>query len=153
MYYNLVALIILIVGLFVIFKEKTINSILLSFVLTIISFVVLVANQFYFLAIIYAIIDTYLKVYLMVYYINSKKIYRSKVFKKRSKGFKIVSWATITMFVSVFFALKKELKGPESAEAFFPEIKYEISEILVLTFTVTIFAIAGYITKSKKWNK
>jgi predicted membrane protein len=140
-------------GIMVVYNKKIYSSILLSFIMTIISFSVLVINEFYFFAVIYGIIDVYTKIYLLIYFINKKSMFRSVKFKKRKKTFNIVSALVIAVFFSISIGLKREILGNTSSQSYYKSYKYELNEIVILAIIISLFAIAGYVTKSKRWKK
>ena len=153
MFYNVLGLIIFILGIVVIYNRHIYNSILLSFVITIVSFSVLIINEFYFFTVIYAVIDVYTKIYLLMYYINNKSISRSIKFKKRKKIYNIAGALIVATFFSISIGLKKEIELVRYNSKLNDIYKYEMNEIIILAIIICIFTIAGYITESKRWKK
>jgi len=153
MFYSILGLVLFILGIMVIYNKKIYSSILLSFIITIISFSVLVINEFYFFAVIYGIIDIYTKIYLLMYFINKKATSRSVKFKRRKKTFSVVSALLIAVFFSISIGLKKEMLGNTSSQLYYKSYQYELNEIVILAIIISMFAIAGYVTKNKRWNK
>jgi len=148
MLYSTASLIIIILGLTVVFNKKIINTILLSFVLSIVLFGVLMFNKLYFLAVIVALIDVYTKVYILIFYINKKEIYRTKNFNRKTKKRKILEVGVVTFFLSIGLVL---LKGNQNKISGI-NISGQINETVLLGLIVTLFSVAGYIIKSKRWN-
>jgi len=153
MFYSILGLILFVLGIMVIYNKKIYSSILLSFIITIISFSVLVVNEFYFFAVIYGIIDVYTKIYLLMYFINKKSTSRSVKFKRRKKTFNVASAIVIAVFFSISIGLKREILGSTSSEFYYKSYQYELNEIAILAIIISLFAIAGYVTKSKRWKK
>jgi hypothetical protein len=153
MFYDILGLILFIMGIVVIYNRKIYNSILLSFVITIISFTILIINKFYFFAVVFAVIDIYTKIYLLMYFINKKSIFRSVQFKRRKKVINILGALVVAIFFSVSIGLKKEIIEISSKSGSYSFYKYELNEIITLAIIICIFTIAGYVTKSKRWKK
>ena len=153
MFYSILGLILFILGIMVIYNKKIYSSILLSFIITIISFSVLIINEFYFFAVIYGVIDVYTKIYLLMYFINKKSTSRSVKIKRRKKTFNIVSSLIIAVFFSISIGLKREILGNTSSQFYYKSYQYELNEIVILAIIISLFTIAGYVTKSKRWKK
>ena len=153
MFYSTLSLVIFLLGVIIVFNRKIYSSILISFIITIISFTVLIINQFYFFAVIYGIIDIYTKIYLLMYFINKKSYLRSVKFKKRKKMFNSISAVIIAIFFSISISLKKEILEKANISENLKHYQYELNEIVILATIISIFVIAGYTTKSNRWKK
>lgn len=148
MLYSVISMILIMLGLYIIFNKKIINTILMSFLLSLFVFIVLMINKLFFLAIMVALIDVFAKIYILIFYINKKEIYRTKSFNRKTIFKKIIEVISITIFLSIGLVLIKN----NNTDGNIIEIRGEISESVLLAIVITLFSVAGYVTKSKRWN-
>lgn len=153
MLFSLIAVFVFTIGLTSIFSKKIQTSILLSFLITIICVSVLISKELYFFSIVYGVIDIYTKIYLLMFFINKKQTERSVKFKKRKKMFNVYAALTISIFISILLVFEKVILEKTNSITNSEIYKYELNEIVVLAMIISIFGIAGYVTKSKRWNK
>jgi hypothetical protein len=110
-------------------------------------------NGFYLFGTIFVIVDIYTKIYLLMFFINKKVSIRSVKYKKRKKVFNILSAFIIAVFFSISIGLKKEVFLQNSSKYLKHFYQYEVNEIVILSFIISIIVITGYTTKSKRWKK
>lgn len=153
MLFSVFAVIIFAVGLTCIFGKKIQTSILTSFLITIVCISILISKELYFFSIIYGVIDIYTKIYLLMFFINRKQVNRSVKFRKRKKIFNSCAALIISIFISILLVLEKVRLEKIKLQITNTIYKYELNEIVVLALIISIFGIAGYVTKSNRWNK
>lgn len=147
MEYKVIAIGILLIGLFVLFSKQMIKMTLLSFLITVLLFIVLVANGHYLLALGYITIDSLIKFEFFLFLTNKDLKSKPPVFKQSRLIKKITSSFLIVILSGISFVYydnKHSEKLP---------VEINSLEVLTISCIVTIFLISGYIIKSNKWKQ
>lgn len=147
MVYNFLALIIIILGLFVLFSKETMKISVLSFSISLILFSTLVFEGYFLLALIFLTIDVLVKFKLFLFLTNKNIIKKKDPFKKKQMIKKISSIIVVALGVGISYVFyEKKVK----TEMF--EYKHNM-DMLIISTIVTLFIISGYVIKSKKWKQ
>lgn len=147
MVYNFLALMIIILGLFVLFSKETMKISVLSFSISLILFSTLVFEGYFLLALIFLTIDVLVKFELFLFLTNKNIIKKKDPFKKKQMIKKIFSIFFVALGVGISYVFyEKKVK----TEMF--EYKHNM-DMLIISTIVTLFIISGYVIKSKKWKQ
>lgn len=147
MVYNFLALIIIILGLFVLFSKETMKISVLSFSISLILFSTLVFEGYFLLALIFLTIDVLVKFELFLFLTNKNIIKKKDPFKKKQMIKKITSIFVVALGIGISYVFyEKKVK----TEMF--EYKHNM-DMLIISTIVTLFIISGYVIKSKKWKQ
>lgn len=144
--YNILAVLILAIGSFVLFSKEVIKVSLLSFIITFILFLVLLANEYYLLGLAFLIMDVLFKFKFFIFLNNKELIEKSPSFKKQQ----VMKKFLVSMLVAISVGVMRVIYEGK----YHGLISEKNNELEMLTFgtIVSIFLISGYVVKSRKWK-
>tara|TARA_Y100000385_G_C12948461_1_gene574423 strand:- start:35 stop:478 length:444 start_codon:yes stop_codon:yes gene_type:complete len=147
MEYNIVAIFITLIGLFVLFSKQMVKMSLISFLITLVLFVTLVIKGYYLLGLAYVTIEVLIKFELFLFLANKNLVSKKSLFKQQQLVKKLVTSVVLVVLVGIVHSFYK-LKNTEV-------VKLEVGNLELLTIgsIVTIFLISGYVVKSQKWKQ
>lgn len=145
--YNIISLFVLIVGIYLIFNKSVLKSVMISFLITLILFSLLVVKELYILALVYLVIDSFVKLELFLYFTNKKIVEKPMSFTKGKRLKKAFVVIVSSMFIASVFVINRNLT-PVAVSDSKPDL-----ELLIVSMIVVIFITSGYIIKSEKWKK
>lgn len=148
MYYNLLALLVLLVGVFVLFSRNTMKMILLSLVPTLVIFFVIITRGLFLLSVVFLILDIFIKLKLFIFLINKEKSIKKLSFKKEEAFMKFLGVGIISCMTSIMYLLNTRVGFKINTN----KILMVQNELAIISIIVTVFLISGYVVKSKKWN-
>ena len=147
MEYNIVAIFITLIGLFVLFSKQMVKMSLISFLITLVLFVTLVVKGYYLIGLAYVAIEVLIKFELFLFLTNKNLVNKKSLFKQQQLVKKLVTSVVLVVLVGIVHSFYK-LKNTEV-------VKLEVGNLELLTIgsVVTIFLISGYVVKSQKWKQ
>lgn len=147
MEYNIVAAVVLLIGLFVLFSKQMVKMSMLSFLMTLVLFVSLVVKGYYLLALVYVAIDVLIKFEFFLFLTNKKLVYKKPLFKQQQLIKRLITSIVLVVVVGIVHSFYK-LKNTQIARQELTSL-----ELLTIGSVVAIFMISGYVVKSRKWKQ
>ena len=143
----MIAVLILLIGVFILFSKEMVKTSMLGFFMTFIMFIVLLVNKYYFLALTYIAIDVFIKFEIFLFLTN-KGLFKKKVlFKKQQYAKKIVVSMVLVIFAGLMHALYNNKNVNMSVG------QNNSLELLTVACVVSIFLVSGYVIKSDRWKQ
>lgn len=147
MEYNIIAVLITFVGLFILFSKQMVKMSLLSFFMTLVLFISLIVKEYYLLAFAFLLVDILTKFELFLFLTNKNLLIKKTMFRQQQYFKKImVSVVFVIMLgiVHTYYKLKNKVDV---------DLTPNNLELLTVGSVITIFIISGYIMKSRRWKQ
>lgn len=146
MVFNFVALVVLVLGLFVLFSKHRMKMSNLNLVMSFVVFGLLLFKGYYLTSLVYLTISVLISFEIFLYLTNKQLIYKKHSFIKQNAVHKLASLiitSVLTGVVYIYFIKKTEFIAISKNYSF---------DVLVVSVVSTLFIISGYIVRSKKWK-